>query len=66
VVGSPGASSSSVLGKPARDKEADAVGSRIPIDSVTDKDNFVIISKSADAGPSGASLSAGAAIANAD
>jgi len=63
-VGSPGASSSSVLGKRARDKEAD-VGSRMSVDSVTDKDNFVIISKSADAGPSGLGLgvsaSAGAA-----
>jgi ubiquitin carboxyl-terminal hydrolase 25/28 len=64
-VGSPGASSSSVLGKRARDKEAD-VGSRMSIDSVTDKeDNFVIISKSADAGPSGLGLgvSAGAGAA---
>ena len=65
-VGSPGASSSSVLGKRARDKEAD-VGSRMSIDSVTDKDNFVIISKSPDdAGPSGfgfgESAGAGAAI----
>jgi ubiquitin carboxyl-terminal hydrolase 25/28 len=50
-VGSPGASSSSVLGKRSRDKE---IGSRMSIDSVTDKDNFVIISKSPDAGPSGA------------
>ena len=65
-VGSPGASSSSVLGKRARDKEADVVGSRMSIDSVTDKeDNFVIISKSADAGPSGLGLgvSAGAGAA---
>ncbi|KAH9033483.1 hypothetical protein EDB85DRAFT_2289382 [Lactarius pseudohatsudake] len=63
-VGSPGASSSSVLGKRARDKEAD-VGSRMSIDSVTDKDNFVIISKSPDAGPSGLGLgvSAGAGTA---
>ena len=59
-VGSPGASSSSVLGKRARDKEAD-VGSRMSIDSVTDKDNFVIISKSPDAGPSGLCADAGAA-----
>jgi ubiquitin carboxyl-terminal hydrolase 25 len=50
-VGSPGASSSSVLGKRSRDKE---IGSRMSIDSVTDKDNFVIISKNPDAGPSGA------------
>ncbi|KAI9510784.1 hypothetical protein F5148DRAFT_509712 [Russula earlei] len=49
-VGSPGASSSSVLGKRSRDKE---IGSRMSLDSVTDKDNYVIISKSADAGPSG-------------
>jgi ubiquitin carboxyl-terminal hydrolase 25/28 len=51
-VGSPGASSSSVLGKRARDKEV--VASRMSIDS----DNFVIISKSpdADAGPSCASV----------
>jgi ubiquitin carboxyl-terminal hydrolase 25/28 len=41
-VGSPGASSSSVLGKRARDKEV--VASRMSIDS----DNFVIISKSPD------------------
>ncbi|KAH9033487.1 hypothetical protein EDB85DRAFT_2289386 [Lactarius pseudohatsudake] len=63
-VGSPGASSSSVLGKRVRDKEAD-VGSRVSIDSVTDKDNFVIISKSDDAGPSGLGLgvSAGAGTA---
>lgn len=39
--------------------EAD-VGSRMSIDSVTDKDNFVIISKSADAGPSGSGLGVGA------
>ncbi|KAI0296336.1 hypothetical protein B0F90DRAFT_1636470 [Multifurca ochricompacta] len=49
-VGSPGASSSSVLGKRSRDKE---IGSRMSIDSFTDKDNYVIISKSPDAGPSG-------------
>jgi ubiquitin carboxyl-terminal hydrolase 25/28 len=49
-VGSPGASSSSVLGKRSRDKE---IGSRMSIDSATDKDNYVIISKSPDAGPSG-------------
>jgi ubiquitin carboxyl-terminal hydrolase 25/28 len=57
-VGSPGASSSSVLGKRARDKEAD-VGSRMSIDS----DNFVIISKSpdADAGPSGEGVGVGVA-----
>ncbi|KAF8259478.1 hypothetical protein EI94DRAFT_1834394 [Lactarius quietus] len=64
-VGSPGASSSSVLGKRARDKEAD-VGSRMSIDSVTDHDNFVIIlSKSPDdaAGPSGLSASPGAGVA---
>ncbi|KAF8262773.1 hypothetical protein EI94DRAFT_1773099 [Lactarius quietus] len=60
-----GASSSSVLGKRARDKEAD-VGSRMSIDSVTDHDNFVIISsKSPDdaAGPSGLSASPGAGVA---
>lgn len=51
-VGSPGASSSSVLGKRSRDKE---IGSRMSIDSVTDKDNYVIISKEPDAGPSGVS-----------
>jgi len=51
-VGSPGASSSSVLGKRSRDKE---IGSRMSIDSVTDKDNYVIISKGPDAGPSGVS-----------
>ncbi|KAF8257553.1 hypothetical protein EI94DRAFT_1774415 [Lactarius quietus] len=59
------ASSSSVLGKRARDKEAD-VGSRMSIDSVTDHDNFVIISsKSPDdaAGPSGLSASPGAGVA---
>ncbi|KAI0299946.1 hypothetical protein BC826DRAFT_906094 [Russula brevipes] len=50
-VGSPGPSSPSVLGKRPRDKE---IGSRMSIDSVTDKDNYVIISKSPDAGPSGA------------
>ena len=63
-VGSPGASSSSVLGKRARDKEAD-VGSRMSIDSVTDHDNFVIISsKSADdAGPSDLSAGADAGVA---
>ncbi|KAI0275431.1 hypothetical protein BC834DRAFT_815748 [Gloeopeniophorella convolvens] len=49
-VGSPGASSSSVLGKRSRDKEAEA---RMSIDSIIDKDNYVIISKDADAGPSG-------------
>jgi ubiquitin carboxyl-terminal hydrolase 25/28 len=49
-VGSPGASSSSILGKRSREKE---IGSRMSIDSVTDKDNYVIISKSPDAGPSG-------------
>lgn len=49
-VGSPGASSSSVLGKRSREKE---IGSRMSIDSVTDKDNYVIISKNPDAGPSG-------------
>jgi ubiquitin carboxyl-terminal hydrolase 25 len=49
-VGSPGASSSSVLGKRSREKE---IGSRMSIDSVTDKDNYVIISKNLDAGPSG-------------
>jgi ubiquitin carboxyl-terminal hydrolase 25 len=49
-VGSPGASSSSVLGKRSREKE---IGSRMSIDSVTDKDNYVIISKNSDAGPSG-------------
>ncbi|KAH9973357.1 hypothetical protein BGW80DRAFT_1171982 [Lactifluus volemus] len=49
-VGSPGASSSSVLGKRSRDKE---MGSRMSIDSITDKDNYVIISTSPDAGPSG-------------
>jgi ubiquitin carboxyl-terminal hydrolase 25/28 len=55
-VGSPGASSSSVLGKRARDKEV--VASRMSIDS----DNFVIISKSPDvadadaAGPSRADV----------
>ena len=54
-VGSPGASSSSVLGKRSRDKE---IGSRMSIDSVTDKDNFVIISKSPDAGPSSAAAAA--------
>src|SRR5882757_7296308 len=53
-VGSPGASSSSVLGKRSREKE---IGSRMSIDSVTDKDNYVIISKNPDAGPSGASAS---------
>jgi ubiquitin carboxyl-terminal hydrolase 25 len=54
-VGSPGASSSSVLGKRSRDKE---IGSRMSIDSVTDKDNYVIISKSPDAGPSGTGCAA--------
>jgi ubiquitin carboxyl-terminal hydrolase 25/28 len=49
-VGSPRASSSSVLGKRSREKE---IGSRMSIDSVTDKDNFVIVSKNPDAGPSG-------------
>lgn len=49
-VGSPGPSSPSVLGKRPRDKE---IGSRMSIDSVTDKDNYVIISKNPDAGPSG-------------
>jgi ubiquitin carboxyl-terminal hydrolase 25 len=49
-VGSPGTSSSSILGKRSREKE---IGSRMSIDSVTDKDNYVIISKSPDAGPSG-------------
>jgi len=49
-VGSSGASSSSVLGKRSRDKE---IGSRMSIDSITDKDNYVIISKNSDAGPSG-------------
>lgn len=49
-VGSPRASSSSVLGKRSREKE---IGSRMSIDSVTDKDNYVIISKNPDAGPSG-------------
>jgi len=49
-VGSPGASSSSVLGKRSRDKE---IGPRMSIDSATEKDNYVIISKSPDAGPSG-------------
>ena len=49
-VGSPRASSSSVLGKRSREKE---IGSRMSIDSVTDKDNFVIISKNPNAGPSG-------------
>jgi ubiquitin carboxyl-terminal hydrolase 25 len=49
-VGSPGVSSSSVLGKRSRDKES---GSRMSIDSITDKDNYVIISTSLDAGPSG-------------
>lgn len=49
-VGSPRASSSCVLGKRSREKE---IGSRMSIDSVTDKDNYVIISKNLDAGPSG-------------
>jgi ubiquitin carboxyl-terminal hydrolase 25 len=49
-IGSPGASSSSVLGKRSRDKE---MGSQMSIDSITDKDNYVIISTSPDAGPSG-------------
>lgn len=49
-VGSPEASSSSVLGKRSREKE---IGSRMSIDSITDKDNYVIISTSPDAGPSG-------------
>jgi ubiquitin carboxyl-terminal hydrolase 25/28 len=49
-VGSPRASSSSVLGKRSREKE---IGSRMSIDSVTDKDNYVIISRNLDAGPSG-------------
>jgi hypothetical protein len=42
-VGSPGASSSSVLGKRSRDKE---VVFGCLIDSITDKDNYVIISTS--------------------
>ncbi|KAF8257036.1 hypothetical protein EI94DRAFT_1774682 [Lactarius quietus] len=50
-VGSPGASSSSVLGKRARDKEAD-VGSRMSIDSSRRR-----------AGPSGLSASPGAGVA---
>ena len=49
-VGSPRVSSSSVLGKRSREKE---IGSRMSIDSVTDKDNYVIISKNPEAGPSG-------------
>jgi ubiquitin carboxyl-terminal hydrolase 25/28 len=48
-VGSPGASSSSVLGKRSRDKE---IGSRMSIDSTTDMDNYVIVEKNPDAGPS--------------
>ncbi len=39
-VGSPRASSSSILGKRSREKE---IGTRMSIDSVTDKDNYVIV-----------------------
>jgi len=53
VAGSPGASSPSILvGKRSRDTE---IGSRMFIDSVTDKDNYIVISNGPDAGPSGVS-----------
>jgi len=48
-VGSPRASSSSILGKRSREKE---IGTRMSIDSVTDKDNYVIVLNNPDAGPS--------------